>query len=455
MEEGTAHPPSAEAAEPLARDDPVGPKERNNLWVQASQVFSPSAPIDEAALFAGRNAQVGQVIGAIVQPGQHAIIFGERGVGKTSLANVLSEMLEDRQRAVAAPRVNCDGADSFDSLWRKVFAEIEFFARTKPMGFGSADEFKKIAATKLLPDTELSPDHIRRALEVLSPYAVLVLIIDEFDRLANPQDRKLLADTIKTLSDHAVRATVVLVGVADAVDSLIADHQSIERGLVQIQMPRMSTEELESIIRNGTERLRFFVDEDAVRHITLLSQGLPHYTHLLGLFAVREAIDNQRRYITLADAEAAIEEALKQAQQSIRSAYHKATSSPHKDNLFATVLLASALAEPDDLGFFPAAAVRPPIRLITGKDYDIPSYSRHLNDFCEADRGPVLQKTGKKHSFRFRFLNPLMQPFVTMQGFADERLTREHLEQLFESRQVREKATTSRSRRERGGGKEG
>jgi hypothetical protein len=52
-----------------------------------------------------------------------------------------------------------------------------------------------------------------------------------------------------------------------------------------------------------------------------------------------------------------------------------------------------------------------------GKPYDIPAYSRHLNlnDFSDT-RGPVLQKTGSPRRYRFRFINPMMQPFVLMRG---------------------------------------
>ncbi len=78
------------------------------LALEVGRVFSPAAPIDERALFAGRRRQLRAVIDAISQRGQHAIIYGERGVGKTSLGNVLSEFLTGAQRLVLAPRINCD-----------------------------------------------------------------------------------------------------------------------------------------------------------------------------------------------------------------------------------------------------------------------------------------------------------------------------------------------------------
>jgi len=69
----------------------------DNAWeriaIDAGQVFTPAAPIDAESLFAGRNTQIRQVVDAVIQKGQHAIIFGERGVGKTSLANIISTKL--------------------------------------------------------------------------------------------------------------------------------------------------------------------------------------------------------------------------------------------------------------------------------------------------------------------------------------------------------------------------
>ena len=50
------------------------------------EVFRPAAPIDRRSLFSGRFEQIGELFAIVGQPGQHAVIYGERGVGKTSLA---------------------------------------------------------------------------------------------------------------------------------------------------------------------------------------------------------------------------------------------------------------------------------------------------------------------------------------------------------------------------------
>ncbi|MFQ5647177.1 MAG: hypothetical protein ACE5GM_09625, partial [bacterium] len=59
---------------------------------------------------------------------------------------------------------------------------------------------------------------------------------------------------------------------------------------------------------------------------------------------------------------------------------------------------------------------------------DIPSFSRHLHDFCGENRGKILKKFGKKRRYKYRFVNPLMQPHIIMQGLAQGLLDKKSLE---------------------------
>jgi len=398
---------------------PLTEEQQTQLGFDVSRVFTPAAPINEKDLFAGRTGHLRRVVDAINQRGQHVIVFGERGVGKTSLANVLSGFI---RAIILAPRVNCDGADSYSSVWGKVFSDIVLFKRKRTAGFTGMDADETQRVVDQLPEV-ITPEVVRQTLSIISADKLMIVIIDEFDRLQEASLRALFADTIKTLSDHAIPVTLVLVGVADTVDALIKEHHSIERALVQVQVPRMSREELEQIVNNGLARLEMRIEAPALQRLTLLSQGLPHYTHLLALYATREAIDYASDTVTLDHVIAAIRTALTQAQQSIRSAHHTATMSPRKENLYTRVLLACALAKTDDLGYFAPSDVRDPLSRIMAKKYEIPSFARHLNIFCEDARGPVLQKTGISRRYRYRFVNPLLQPFVIMQGMVDGLVT--------------------------------
>ena len=389
--------------------------DRKRLDFELGRAFSPAAPVDTAELFAGRQAQLRDVVDAINQRGQHAIIYGERGVGKTSLASILSERLQAAGVTVLAPKVNCDGSDDYSSLWRKVLGEIVLVRDVKGLGLHPHTEKERTSLAANLPK-KMTPDIVRRALMGVGQDVTLILIIDEYDRLEVGRTSRLFADTVKVLSDQSVPATVVVVGVADTVDDLIKEHQSIERALVQIHMPRMSRDELTQIVDVRLMKVGMEIEREAVQYISFLSQGLPHYTHLLGLFAARRALSGGVRIVSLVHVEAAVGDAIAKTQQSIRSAHHIATMSPRKENLYGQVLLACALARKDSLGYFAAADIRAPMSQVMRKPYDIPAFSKHLNDFCVPVRGSVLNKIGSRRRFRFRFVNPLMQPFVIMQG---------------------------------------
>lgn len=244
----------------------------------------------------------------------------------------------------------------------------------------------------------------------------------------------LLADTIKNLSDHAVNTTLILVGVADSVDGLIEEHRSIERALMQVPMPRMSRQELMQIIDIGLQVVSMTIVQAAKDWIADLSQGLPHYTHSLGLYSAVKAIDNDRTEITIQDVADATKKIVT-TPPTILSAYNKATSSPQTQNIYEQVLLACALAIKDELGYFPAASVGKPLTVIMGKKYDVPSFARHLSHFCDHKHGGILQKKGDPRKLRYRFSDPMMQSFVIIHGFSTGHISKELLQKVSEAHQ--------------------
>src|SRR5229473_245524 len=126
-------------------------QEQTGLIIKVAQAFSPSAPIDRASLFAGRTGQIGDVITAVMQRGQHVILFGERGVGKTSLANVLSDFLSRAGlRSLDCGTINCDPTMNYSSLWHAVFREMSFDKEKPNVGFTSTPNVEKSSLDSLL-----------------------------------------------------------------------------------------------------------------------------------------------------------------------------------------------------------------------------------------------------------------------------------------------------------------
>jgi AAA domain len=371
---------------------------------RVAQAFTPSAPVSRLDMLAGRIAQIQDVANAVSQRGQHVGLYGERGVGKTSLANVLAELFDAPDLPhFQAVLVNCATEDDYTAIWENVFAELSIDLDGRP-----------------------SPEGVRRALADLDPPALIV--IDELDRFEDNEGLTTMADTIKTLSDHSVISTLVFVGVAQSIGELMGEHNSIVRALAQVEMPRMSERELLEILERGCARAELTIDTEAAARIATLSDGLPHYTHLLGRHAGQRAVHNDRDRILLADVNTIIPEAV--ARHTIQSSYLEATESVRKDNLYPQVLLACALAPTNQHGYFTAGAIRNPLEEIAGRRLDIPAFARHLAQFLEPERGAVLQRRGVPRRYFYRFTDPILRPYVVLKGLSDGLITSEELQKF-------------------------
>jgi hypothetical protein len=383
---------------------------------RVAEAFRPAAPIDRRDLFAGRSQQIADLFSIVSQPGQHAIVYGERGVGKTSLGLVAVELL--RASNVLSAWATCDASDDFSSVWRKALGEIGVATVRPALGFGARVDETTEPLSKLLGTGPVTPHAVQGALQQASRQLALAIFVDEFDRFEDRDGRVLFADTIKALSDRVVSATIVVIGVADSVGGLIREHRSVERALVQIQMPRMSTSELAEIASKGIAAARMTIADAAVARIAALSQGLPHYTHLLTQLAAQAALAERRADVGVRHVNAAVTRAIERAQQSIVETYQEAVSG-RPGSIYPQVLLACALAEEDEFGFFASADLREPLSKILDKPCTTSTFARHLEQLSSESRGTILQRSGGAGASRYRFVNPLLQPYVTMRGVSE------------------------------------
>jgi Cdc6-like AAA superfamily ATPase len=385
--------------------------ERYKLRATVLTTFTPGRPVKHLDLLAGRHAQINKVFDAVLSPGQHAAIYGDRGVGKSSLANLIYDMIfASGQQNFVPIQVNCGLSASFADIWAEVFRQIEKHTQTPHL-------------LAQLPAHSPNSEDIRAILDTVDHPCIIVL--DEYDRVEDDVTSA-MADTIKTLSDRDVDATLVLVGVADTVEELIREHASIDRALVQIPMPRMSKEELIDAVARGMARLPQLTLEDGIAdRIAIISKGLPHFVHLLAKHSVLIAIDDGRQAVNSKDYEKALQIAIEEKSHTLGQAYRKATHSG-RENTFEEVLLACALAT-DEHGFFGAKDVRAPLSRILNRPVRIEAYIRHLDKFSQEERGSVLKKEGQSRKFQYSFAEPMMQPYVLMKGLSEQKISEEQL----------------------------
>lgn len=391
---------------------PIDPKVEADwdILLAANQtLFKPKTPIDDDKLFSGRIKQVQEVLDVIWEEGGHAVIFGERGVGKTSLANIIDRRVLSVISAVKCLKVSCAPNDTFFQIWSNILHDYEWDGQPVP------ERLKN----------EKNPFVVYKILESLDPSKYHLFVFDEFDRVKNGQTTTMMADLIKHFSNNPRTMTVLIVGVGDTLIDLFASHESIARCCTQIRMQRMSPRELEDILNERLPKLGMQIEQKVVDAIVKLSQGLPGYVHLLGQLSAKAALMEKQLLIEERHLRGALDAALDKADYGTRQEYYTAVESPAKDHLYKEALLACALAETNELGLFYAGNVREPYSKIRGRKMDIAHFATHLSEFCSAERGPALLKTGKPKRYQYRFANPMLQPLVVMMGVRDKLISLE------------------------------
>ena len=135
--------------------------------------------------------------------------------------------------------------------------------------------------------------------------------------------------------------------------------------------------------------------------------------------------------IDIKHVEAALPACIGETAQTIREQYHTATMSPRAGNIYKEVLLAAALAQVDDLGYFAPADLRKSLAaLLKRPDAPVSLFGQHLKNLCEPDRGQILEQIGSERKYRYRFVEPMMQPFILMQGLRNGLITRQQVADL-------------------------
>jgi len=374
------------------------------LEFEISSLFD-GAPIDEEELFAGRATEVRRIVEAVLTRSKHVVLFGERGVGKTSLSNVFWKRFNKSLKSFIVARVQAGPSDNFSTLWLRALEELH----------ASGVATGKPEYVQFDLEENVTPSRVRRELQKCGPNALPIIIIDEYNEVRDADARLLTANLIKELYDFAVTTTVIIVGVAETVTELIDDHASSGRALVQIPLSRMSKSELREIIQKRIKRTDMTFSGDAMWTIVTLSRGLPYFTQTLSKHAARHAIADQRLTVTNDDVEASMGRFIEDAERSFRESYRSATHS-NQENFFEQSLLACALAETDEEGYFTANDVVEPYSAIMKERKRIAHFERHLRRFSSIEGGNVLIKRGGDRQQTFRFADPMMQPYVIIRG---------------------------------------
>jgi energy-coupling factor transporter ATP-binding protein EcfA2 len=254
--------------------------------------FNTAVPVSDRHGLAGRKKELARLIDAVVKQRKHALIYGARGSGKTSLARVFGD-LADEAGCVALYGSASEGA-GVDGLFRPFLDEL-------PLQRG-------IAAT-IPADRPMSVQQVAN-LFVQGVNQRTLLIVDEFDRVAAERTRHEVATLLKLLTDMHSMVQIVLVGIAGNVDGLLAAHPSLRRHLFAQPVSPIERDELAGLLRLCAQQAGLSFEEEAVQTIVSAAIGSPYHARLFGMPAALAAEGAGRDRVTLADAQKGLAEAL-------------------------------------------------------------------------------------------------------------------------------------------------
>ena len=375
-------------------------------------VYIPNKPIDSVELFCGRQNEVSRIIEGINTGGMHVLLYGDRGVGKTSLSKITCTMLMLNSTITNYHVKICDSSDTFVSIIQSLFQDLNIKCSIKSSSSCNFSFLWKLVSFGKNENTEyISYDNIASPSWVATRIAEFegVFLIDEIDVLPNPGDKKKIAELIKQLSDKNSKLKIFVVGISKTAGELFGGHPSVQRCLKEIRLNRMSDDELKEIIEKGERRLSIAFSQGVKRVIIKSSAGYPYFTQLLALKAAEEAVCAESKSVTMNEFRLAVRRAVDDLEGSLKEQYQKAIIGQRIDRN-KNILFAAALCGED---IFLAKDLKTNYNTITKQDIS----QQELNNFLSSSNiisegyTTILRRVGKGV---YVFNDPRMPSFIKL-----------------------------------------
>lgn len=316
--------------------------------------FTPSKEIDTPERLLGRRNSLRDIGRAFNSRGRHAFIYGDRGVGKTSLA-VTAASIEASSSGLPI-YVACGKTSSFSDVFQAIgngVIEVEKRFRENKLagglkfgieGMSVAANLSKESATNVP-----SPKTVQDAIDILKFVSAKgmgrkVVIVDELDRIASEHDRALFAEVIKNGSAVGDDVKIIYCGIGQSVDELLGAHLSVGRYFEPVEVEKLSHDILWRIVSGVAEELEISIPQEFLTRIGVISDGFPHFVHLMGECMIWEMHDDSRELQACERShfEGGVRGALQRTEPALRLAYQKATEKTKNKSQYEEALWALA-----------------------------------------------------------------------------------------------------------------
>jgi hypothetical protein len=298
------------------------------------KVFFPSRAITSPENLVGRISQLDKIRRAFSNDGKQIFVFGERGVGKTSLAKTAAYLYQsiDAEPVLVACSPNSTfssilqdvarGCLPADETMRKVVDTKHRSLGVKGIGHQAITTIEKGDVPKI--------ENVNHAIAILKFVSQLhsdspVVIIDEFDRILSEEERGLFADFLKQVSDQELNTKFIFCGISTDVDGLIGQHFSAGRYMSPIELGPLSQDALWEIFEKAEETFGVSIDREIKIRAAIIADGYPYFMHLIGDSLLWNMFQNQLDAATPDLFEKAIRQAVDEAEPMLKQHYDNAT----------------------------------------------------------------------------------------------------------------------------------
>lgn len=395
-----------------------------DFHARCRQVFTPFAPIELPDFFVGRSNVIRRIAGELEAPGRQVAIFGERGVGKTSLAYLLSFFTTFKPERSYV--VRCGRDSDFETIffefleWHGSSLALDSVENGGTANAGLEAGPVRAGGSRRRQRTYRAPTQAHKitARRIIDTFGEVesLLIIDEFDRIEDSETHRRVAELVKAFSDSRSRSKLVIVGVADSVRELIGEHSSLSRSLAQIKLDRMSREELSDIIQRGEDRTGIEFRSAVTHRIVSLADGFPQFVHLIALYSSLSALEplledpeSSPRTVGEEEYSAGVEEAIQNSEYTLAEAYDNAViTTRRQSDIYELILQAIAMGDK------PVAQVQEIARhasTLASRSVKPAQLSTALGRLTEPPKGSVLTKVRDGY---YKYSNPLLRAYVRM-----------------------------------------
>lgn len=333
---------------------------RHDFGKKLNEVVSPSHPVLSAKHLKGRDTQLQRIEQALYATGRNVFIYGERGVGKSSLAaTAANQWMKGQSNYID---VSCSPDSTIYSIIASIASQAIHKKRlsknTTTIEGEVSIKWFTFKASKEYEDVNFNDEigSLNDAVEVLKEIALLskeppVIVMDEVDRVEDEKEIERLADLLKQLGDKRVNVKFIFTGVGSTLDEILGSHRSAIRQLETIQLKKLDWDARWEIAREALNEFDINIDKDINIRIAMISDGYPYYIHKIveQLLWVLFDKDTWVTEVSLEDYYAAISRTVESISAELSRPYEKAVNQRSLD--YEEVVWSTTVAD-DNIGIY-------------------------------------------------------------------------------------------------------